>query len=243
MQGQRSKSGIPIRFLGEYLTEEIVIMENPAGLCCPLCGVRACTFEPNTKKSPSFCPMKEESEQLAAIEQTYLEDEDLRKLACESARTESAGYCRNTRIQEIMDFAHRIGATRLGIAHCVGLMEEAKVAREIFLANGFEVEAICCKVGSIDKEKVGLKDEEKVSPGCFEALCNPVAQATLLASAGTQLNVVIGLCVGHDSLFFMHSRAPATVLVAKDRVLGHNPVAALHTSHSYYRRLKEKQTK
>ncbi|MBZ5698420.1 MAG: DUF1847 domain-containing protein [Acidobacteriia bacterium] len=218
-------------------------MENPAGLCCPLCGVRACTFEPNTKKSPSFCPMKEESEQLAAIEQTYLEDEDLRKLACESARTESAGYCRNTRIQEIMDFAHRIGATRLGIAHCVGLMEEAKVAREIFLANGFEVEAICCKVGSIDKEKVGLKDEEKVSPGCFEALCNPVAQATLLASAGTQLNVVIGLCVGHDSLFFMHSRAPATVLVAKDRVLGHNPVAALHTSHSYYRRLKEKQTK
>ena len=218
-------------------------MEDPAGLCCPLCGVRACTYEPNTKKSPSFCPTIVESEQLAAIEQTYLEDEELRKLACESARTESAGYCRNTRIQEIMDFARRMGATRLGIAHCVGLIEEAKVAREIFLANGFEVEAICCKVGSIEKEKVGLKDEEKVHPGCFEALCNPVAQATLLARAGTQLNVVIGLCVGHDSLFFMDSRAPVTVLVAKDRVLGHNPVAALYTSHSYYLRLKEQQTK
>ena len=218
-------------------------MRDPAGLCCTLCGVRACTYEPNTKKLPSFCPMEVESEQLAAIEQTYLEDEELRKLACESARTESAGYCRNTRIEEIMDFAHRIGATRLGIAHCVGLMEEAKVAREIFLGNGFEVEAICCKVGSIEKEKLGLKDEEKVHPGSFEALCNPVAQATLLAGAGTQLNVVIGLCVGHDSLFFMHSRAPVTVLVAKDRVLGHNPVAALYTSHSYYRRLKEQQTK
>jgi uncharacterized metal-binding protein len=187
--------------------------------------------------------MEVESEQLAAIEQTYLEDEELRRLACESARTESAGYCRNTRIQEIMDFARRMGATRLGIAHCVGLMEEAKVAREIFLGNGFEVDAICCKVGSIEKEKLGLKDEEKVHPGQFEALCNPVAQATLLAKAGTQLNVVIGLCVGHDSLFFMHSRAPVTVLVAKDRVLGHNPVAALYTSHSYYRRLKEQQTK
>ncbi|MGB9610980.1 MAG: DUF1847 domain-containing protein [Bryobacteraceae bacterium] len=223
--------------------EEIAVMKDPDGLCCALCGVRACTYEPNTKKLPSFCPMEAESEQLAAIERTHLEDGELRKLACESARTESAGYCRNTRIQEIMDFAHHIGATRLGIAHCVGLIEEAKIAREIFLGNGFEVEAICCKVGSIEKEKLGLKDEEKVHPGCFEALCNPVAQATLLAGAGTQLNVVIDLCVGHDSLFFMHSRAPVTVLVAKDRVLGHNPVAALYTSHSYYRRLKEQQTK
>jgi uncharacterized metal-binding protein len=218
-------------------------MKDPAELCCPLCGVRACTHSPNTKKLPSFCPMAWQFELLAAIEQTYLEDEEQRKLACESARTEAAGYCRNTRIQEIMDFARRIGATRLGIAHCVGLMEETRFAREIFLSNGFEVDAICCKVGSIEKEKLGLKDEEKVHPGRFEALCNPVAQATLLARAGTQLNVVIGLCVGHDSLFFMHSQAPVTVLVAKDRVLGHNPVAALYTSHSYYRRLKEQQTK
>ena len=217
--------------------------KDSGSLCCPLCGVRACTSEPNSKKLPSFCPMlvEVELERLAAIEKTYLEDENLRKLACESSRTEAGGYCRSTRIQEIIDFARRIGAARLGIAHCVGLIEEAKVARDIFLANGFEVYAICCKVGSIDKEKLGLSDEEKVHPGRFEALCNPVAQAALLAEAGTQLNVVIGLCVGHDSLFFMHSRAPATVLVAKDRVLGHNPVAALYTSHSYYRRLKESQ--
>jgi uncharacterized metal-binding protein len=30
-----------------------------------------------------------------------------------------------------------------------------------------------------------------------------------------------------------------TVLVAKDRVLGHNPVAALYTSHSYYSKLTD----
>ncbi|MCL5005971.1 MAG: DUF1847 domain-containing protein [Acidobacteria bacterium] len=212
-------------------------------LSCPLCGVQACKYEPNTKKTPLFCPMPTENEQLAAIEREYLQDDELRKWACESARTESAGYCRRTRIEEIMDFARRIGATKLGIAHCVGLIGEAKVAREIFLGNGFEVEAICCKVGSIDKEKIGLNDEEKVQPGQFEALCNPVAQAELLARAGTQLNVVIGLCVGHDSLFFKHSQAPVTVLVAKDRVLGHNPVAALYTSHSYYQRLKKQPTK
>jgi uncharacterized metal-binding protein len=179
------------------------------------------------------------SERLAEIEQTYLEDAEIGKLARESARTEAAGYCRSTRIQEIMDFARRIGASNLGVAHCAGLMQEAKAACEIFQNNGFQVNAVCCKVGSISKEKLGLKDNEKVRPGQFEALCNPVAQAELLAGAGTQLNVVIGLCVGHDSLFFMHSKAPATVLVAKDRVLAHNPAAALYTSHSYYRRLRE----
>jgi len=185
--------------------------------------------------------MPVEAELLRAVERAYLEREDLRKLALESARTEAAGYCKSTRIEEIMDFARRMGATKLGIAHCVGLLQEAKVAGDIFLAGGFEVYTVCCKAGSIAKEKIGLRDDEKVRPGQFEALCSPVGQAALLAKAGTQLNVLIGLCVGHDSLFFMHSKAPVTVLVAKDRVLGHNPVAVLYTSHSYYRRLAEPQ--
>jgi len=59
----------------------------------------------------------------------------------------------------------------------------------------------------------------------------------VLNDADTDFNVVLGLCVGHDSLFFKYSKAPVTVLVAKDRVLGHNPVAALYTTSSYYARL------
>jgi len=216
-------------------------MTEYTGPTCVLCGVKACTAEPDTKRPPAFCPMPAEAELLEAVERAYLEREDLRHLAIESARTEAAGYCRSTRVEEIMDFARRIGARRLGIAHCVGLMQEAKAARDIFAAGGFEVYTVCCKAGSIDKEKIGLRDDEKVRPGQYEAMCSPVGQAALLHKAGTQLNVVIGLCVGHDSLFFMHSKAPATVLVAKDRVLGHNPVAALYTSHSYYRRLTEEK--
>jgi uncharacterized metal-binding protein len=221
------------------IKEDVLIMTEYTGPVCVLCSVRACSAEPGTKKMPSFCPMPVEAELLEEVEKAYVEQEDLRRLAVESARTEAAGYCRTTRIEDIMDFARRIGATKLGIAHCTGLMHEARLARDIFVANGFEVYAVCCKVGSVDKEKIGLKDEEKVRPGQYEALCSPVGQAALLAKAGSQLNVVIGLCVGHDSLFFMHSKAPATVLIAKDRVLGHNPVASLYTSHSYYRRLTE----
>jgi len=209
------------------------------GPICALCGVKACTAAPETKDPPAFCPMPAEPELLAEVERAYLSDPELRRMALESARTEAAGYGRATRVEEIMDFARRMGWHRLGIAHCVGLMQEAKSARDIFLAGGFEVRTVCCKAGSIDKERVGIRDEEKVRPGQYEAMCSPVGQAALLHKAGTQFNVLIGLCVGHDSLFFMHSKAPVTVLVAKDRVLGHNPAAALYTSHSYYRRLTE----
>jgi len=207
-------------------------------LRCAMCGVWACSAEPGTQKVPPFCPMSTEKAVLCKAEETYLSQVELQELALAAARTEAAGYCKEPRVEEIMNFARRIGAQRLGIASCIGLIREARILQEILETNGFEVDSVCCKVGSIDKEKIGLRDEEKIRPGQYESLCNPVGQAMLLNKAGTELNIVVGLCVGHDSLFFKHSEAPVTVLVAKDRVTGHNPVAALYTSHSYYKRLR-----
>ena len=46
--------------------------------------------------------------------------------------------------------------------------------------------------------------------------------------------MVIGLCVGHDSLFMKYSDALTTTLITKDRVTGHNPDAALYTAKTYY---------
>ena len=71
-------------------------------------------------------------------------------------------------------------------------------------------------------------------------MCNPILQAQLLNREQTDLNVVVGLCVGHDSLFYRYSQAVTTTLVVKDRVLGHNPVAALYTAPSYYKKLLQK---
>ena len=210
-------------------------------LRCAMCGVWACSAEPGTKEYPSFCIVPTERDVLSTAEEAYLSQDDLREFALAAARTEAAGYCREPRVEEIMNFARHISAQRLGIACCIGLIREARILQELLEANGFEVDSVCCKVGSIDKEKIGLKDEEKIRPGQYESLCNPVGQAMLLNKIGTELNIVVGLCVGHDSLFFKHSEAPVTVLVAKDRVTGHNPVAALYTSHSYYERLRAVQ--
>ena len=207
-------------------------------LRCALCGVRACCDEPGASEIPDYCPMAQDSEPLRRARAAY-QDPETRALALAAARTEADRYPLEPRVEEVMSFARRIGATRLGIASCVGLIREARLAQEIFEAHGFHVDTVCCKVGSIPKEEIGLADEEKIHPGQYEALCSPIGQAMLLNEAGTELNVAIGLCVGHDSLFFRHSIAPVTVLVAKDRVTGHNPAAVLYTSHSYYRRILE----
>jgi uncharacterized metal-binding protein len=212
-------------------------------LRCALCGVRACSSEPGTSDYPDYCPMSEGRTRASAgdaLREAHAEydDPETRRLALAAARTEADRYPLEPRVEEVMSFARRIGVDHLGIATCAGLIREARLAQEIFESQGFRVDSVCCKVGSIPKEAIGLADEEKIRPGQFEALCSPIGQAMLLNEAGTGLNVVIGLCVGHDSLFFRHSEAPVTVLVAKDRVTGHNPAAVLYTSHSYYQRIK-----
>lgn len=208
-------------------------------LDCAQCKTVGCLAPPEERRIPRYCPTRSYPEALAEVRRDYEENPVLHRMAVESARTEAAGYGRATRVEEIMDFARRMGWRHLGIAHCVGLREEAAIACEIFEVGGFEVSSVCCKCGSLDKQEIGLTEEEKVHPGRFEPLCSPVGQAALLAEAGTEFNVVIGLCVGHDSMFFKHSQAPVTVLVAKDRVLGHNPVAALYTARSYYQKLMQ----
>jgi uncharacterized metal-binding protein/malonyl CoA-acyl carrier protein transacylase len=210
-------------------------------LDCAHCGTVFCRNRDNDKPPPAFCPMTTTPALLDEARSTYVEDPRVRDWAVQSARTEAAGYCKDTRVAEIMAFARRLDVSHLGLACCVGTQREARMAQEIFETNGFRVSSVLCKVGSLPKEEVGLTDSEKIRPGQFEALCNPIAQARLLKEAGAELNVLIGLCVGHDSLFFQYSEVPVTVLVVKDRVTGHNPAAALYTSRSYYRKLREAQ--
>ncbi len=126
---------------------------------------------------------------------------------------------------------------KIGIANCISFEDHAYVLSGILESHGFEVVSVACKNGNIPKEAIGIQEHEKIRPGNFEALCNPVAQAQMLNAHGCEFNVVMGLCLGHDSLFFKYANGLSTVLVAKDRVLGHNPIAALQLADSYYSRV------
>jgi uncharacterized metal-binding protein len=143
-----------------------------------------------------------------------------------------------TRIVEICEFAEKMNFTRLGLAFCIGLAKEAGIVEKILGDRGFEVVSVLCKAGRTSKDMIGISDDDKIYKGTDEAMCNPIFQAKLLNRSKTEFNILLGLCVGHDSLFFKHAEAPTTVLAVKDRVTGHNPLAAIYLSDSYYRKIK-----
>jgi uncharacterized metal-binding protein len=145
------------------------------------------------------------------------------------------------RIEELIQFARKCGYRRLGLAHCGGLALEAGLLTGILEKNGFEVVSVQCKSGAVPKERIGVRADEKIAgPEAWETMCNPIAQALILNRAGVDMAVMLGLCIGHDTLFIKYCNVPLTVLAVKDRVLGHNPLAALYTSETYYRRLMNK---
>ena len=147
------------------------------------------------------------------------------------------------RILETMEFAEKMGYRRLGLAYCTGLRRETAVLEHLLVEEGFEVVSVVCKAGGIPKEKIGVPDSKKILPGSFETMCNPVMQALILNRDRTELNIILGLCVGHDALLFKYSDAPCTVLAVKDRLLGHNPLAAIYTIDSYYRSIRHLKNK
>jgi uncharacterized metal-binding protein len=153
------------------------------------------------------------------------EERDVLQMSRTAAHVEATGYKRWDRARETIEFAHRMGYERLGLAFCAYLSHEAAAYNRRLESEGFTVVSVMCKAGGVPKETIlGLGDEAKVCPGTPESMCNPIAQARLLADAGVELNIVMGLCVGHDALFIRHAVGPVTVLVAKDRVQDHKPV-------------------
>jgi uncharacterized metal-binding protein len=123
--------------------------------------------------------------------------------------------------------AEQLQYRKIGLAFCIGLSEEAKIIDEI-LAKHFEVVSVCCKVCGINKKYFDLP---QILSERHEVMCNPAGQAQLLNEAKTQLNVLCGLCVGHDAIFAKVSYAPVTTLIAKDRALAHNPAGAIYSRY------------
>jgi uncharacterized metal-binding protein len=132
-----------------------------------------------------------------------------------------------------------MGYQKIGIATCIGLLDETARLTDILKAQGLTAYSACCKAGSFDKLDLPLDETDKVRPGTFEPACNPVAQALILNHEQMDMNIIMGLCVGHDMLFNKYSEAPVTTLVVKDRVTGHNPVSVLYGQNFYYKRLQK----
>ena len=203
-------------------------------MSCVDCGVKNCSKMDKTY--PDFCLTTHMDEKVLEEAMSCYQEEGIHQVMVAAAEVEFEHYCQYTRVEEIMEFARKIEAKKLGIATCVGLLKESRILAAILRDHGFEVYGVSCKAGAQKKTSVGIP---KVCSQIGENMCNPILQAKLLNKAKTDLNLVVGLCVGHDSLFYKYSDALVTTVVTKDRVLGHNPAAALYTADPYYTKLKK----
>ena len=210
---------------------------------CASCTICACESG-EKEKMPKNCPMHDQAYFDQLLDE-YFKPEN-HDFFVTSSSIEALGYCQWPRLREVAEFAKRMGYTRLGLGFCGGLHKEAAIVDRILRKQGFEVVSVICKTGSIPKKEAGVTEDSLSTPGhkveCTplqkhlvnEPMCNPIAQAQLLNRAKTQFNICLGLCVGHDSLFYKYCEAPVTTLVTKDRVTGHNPVAAIYCADTYF---------
>ena len=221
--------------------------------CAKCVGGFCARSEWDESQLPEFCPMKHKGGVIEEAMSKY-EGSSARELYVNSTIVEKEAYMiiRGRRISvrprvlEIIKFTERMGWSRLGVAYCGGLRNEARRIVEIFESAGLEVYSVRCKCGSIDKTVFGVPKEHKISnlfgePDRFEAGCNPIAQAEVLNSESLDLHIIVGLCIGHDIQFTEHSEAPTTTLIVKDRVTGHNPMASLYSAYHHPRFWDEKK--
>lgn len=171
--------------------------------------------------------------------QSYTEEE--KKLMFASADIEKDYESDITRLQETAEFAKRLGYKKIGMAFCIGLASEAEMIAQYFTNQGFEFCSVCCKTCSVNKKELNLKQTTNFE---HEAMCNPKMQARFLNEKNVDLYISCGLCVGHDTIFHANCNGYVTILVVKDRLLGHNPLAAIYSRYWLQKLgLKEKRTK
>ena len=139
---------------------------------------------------------------------------------------------RNPRVEETAQFAKKMGYHRLGIAFCAGLRQEAAILDEISGTPGVRSRLRLLPGGrhaqGDHRHRAGAEDRRARTNG--RPCATPSPRRRCSTRPAPEFNIVVGLCVGHDSLFFKYANAPTTVLIAKDRVFGHNPVAGLYQS-------------
>jgi uncharacterized metal-binding protein len=222
-----------------------------SGCQCAKCTVVGCApvikndEKPSMDSAPNFCPMKTMPRAVENATAAY-ETPEVMEFARLASIQEFECYenlpdgrrTKNPRILELIQFAQKCGHKKLGLAFCTGLAKEARTLTQILENKGFEVISVRCKAWAVPKEQIGIKPDEKIrGPGYWETMCNPIFQAEVLNEEKVDLAVILGLCIGHDTLFMQYCRRPMTVIAVKDRVTGHNPLAALCLSGSYYARL------
>lgn len=199
--------------------------QKPRCDSCPIRKAEGRLCKKQGGKAPPDCPTANHERLTEEVCQTrYKSNPAVVHFARNTDKIERAGYRPSAgggmepiypRIVEVVGFAKKMRYKKLGLIFCFGLRNEGAVVTEILETNGFTIVSACCN------------------------MCNPILQAELMNKAKVDFNIMLGLCVGHDSLALKNVEAPVTVLGVKDRRMGNTPLAAIYMYNSYMSYLKK----
>jgi uncharacterized metal-binding protein/predicted Fe-Mo cluster-binding NifX family protein len=135
------------------------------------------------------------------------------------------------RLAEVVYFALEMGCQRVGVAFCEDLREPAAILTDV-LRRFFTVFPVGCRVGSaLLPDRLGKQPPMQKKGPAEKDLCDPLGVAEVLNQNRTDLNILVGFCVGADSVFTQSSEAPVTTIFVKDKSLANNPIGAVYSHY------------
>ena len=125
-----------------------------------------------------------------------------------------------SRLEELIKFAKASGYKKLGIANCLSMQKYTDNLVDILEKDGFKVFARNCK-------NSGLTYADLFDDDTKGLVCDPASQAKYLNDKSTDLNINLGLCLGHGLIFEKYSKVFVTTLIVKDFSTKHHTVENL----------------
>ena len=189
---------------------------------------KGCTCQDNCawyspgQKIPQRCPALGNKKALThAIDEYRRPNSIANRLYGGFSKLVGSGGSKRSRIEHIMEFSRAVGFQRIGIAACAFYLPQIYYLRSILEDHGFSCMGLSCKIGGLTFADIGIPNDSNW------ILCNPLAQAFILNDFQTELNITVGLCMGHDLIFQSYSNAPVTNYTVKEKISDDNPVATL----------------
>ncbi len=191
-----------------------------------VCSKQGC-WRDDEEKIPKYCQANKFLDEIEVSKGEYQKTSNMGiyEAAC-VVGAENDGF--RPRIEEVLHFTKHLHLAKVGFATCNAFEKEMRTLEKLFSREGLDVVCAACQIGWVTAEERGVpKLGDYVN-----STCNPIAQAKILNREQTEINFIIGLCLGHDILFTRYSKAPVSTLIVKDRMTGNNPAAALYGYHA-----------
>ena len=195
-------------------------MENEFEGC--VCPEECLLFATKKQKIPEKCPTNILTKTISACrEECAMDGTVANNLLTAFTSLVGSGGASRSRLEHILEFSAAAGFKRIGVACCGRYIPQARLVVEQAKRFGFQSAYVVCKLGGFNFGDIG---QEKESDWI---ICNPVGQAYALNDFGADINVTLGLCMGHDLLFNHYSKALVTNLVVKELISNDDPAQTL----------------